>query len=214
MEKLTILGATGFVGQTLVKKALEEGYFVKVLVRDKSKLGISDSNIEIIEGDYFDKDKISKALAGSDAVLSTVGPPMKGKITSKDVIDYLTSFEHLISQMLENNQKRFVNISGAGIKLKMEKLPIERKLMRIILKIAAPKVVSIKDGELNLLEKSDLDWTSIRPPMITKIDSGQFIANENLFLGTKVDVNQLVDFMITEIEREKWNKKAVVVATI
>jgi len=115
---------------------------------------------------------------------------------------------------MENNQKRFINISGAGIKLKMEQLPIERKLMRIILKIAAPKVVSIKDGELNLLEKSDLDWTNIRPPMITKIDSGQFIANENLFLGTKVDVNQLVDFMITEIEREKWNKKAVVVATI
>ena len=38
--KIAILGSTGFVGKTLLAKALERGYQVKTLVRDPEKLGI------------------------------------------------------------------------------------------------------------------------------------------------------------------------------
>lgn len=55
MKQLTIFGATGFVGKILTRKAIDRSYKLKVLVRNKSKLGDLLNQVEIIEGNYFDK---------------------------------------------------------------------------------------------------------------------------------------------------------------
>ena len=213
MKQLTLFGATGFVGKILTRKAIERGYRVKVLVRDKSKLGELINQLEIIEGNYFDKRDLSRALEGSEAVLSTIGPPMNGKLSATDEDKYVNSLVYIIEQMTANNQSRLISISGAAVKMEDENPPLARKLLRVMLKMASKSTINIKDRELQLLVQSKLDWTNVRPPMI-KIDAkGEFVADENKFLGMAVDVNQLTDFMLDEIEGRKWNRKAPVVGT-
>ena len=75
--KIAILGSTGFVGGELLKKSIEKGHQIKVLVRNPDKLGEYAKKVEVIEGDYFDKDKVGKTIAGTDIVISAIGPSQK-----------------------------------------------------------------------------------------------------------------------------------------
>ncbi len=213
MNQITILGATGRVGKNLLQKAIDKGVRVKALARNPEKLQGLAPHIEVIEGNYLDKDKLRQALEGSQAVLSTIGPPMDGNLTKSDENNYLNALAYIISQMQADKQTRWINISGAGIKLANENLPLARKLIRVMLKMASPSTVDIKDRELQLLEQSELEWTNIRPPMIKEEVKGVLIADDNKFLGTAVDLNQLTDFMLNELDHPKWLKKAPLVAT-
>lgn len=201
------------VGKNLLQKAIDNRIKVKVLARNKEKLQDFAQAIEVIEGNYFDTDKLQNALEGSEAVLSTIGPPMNGKLSTDDEENYINSLAYIIKQMQANKQTRLISISGAGVKKAQEKLPLARKLLRVKLMAASKSTITIKDKELQLLEQSNLDWTNIRPPMIKEKVEGEFVADENKFLGTSVDINQLSDFMLAEITNNKWVKNAPVVGT-
>lgn len=213
MKQITILGATGMVGRSLMQKAINNGLKVRVLARNKEKLGDSIQLLDVVEGDYFDTYKLQNALAGSDVILSTIGPPMTGTISSVDEDKYINSLAFIIKQMGANKQSRWLNISGAGVKMAHENLPLARKLLRVTLKAASKSAIKVKDRELQLLEQSNLEWTNVRPPMIKEEVEGAFCADEIDFSGSAVDLNQLSDFMLAEMTNNEWLRKAPVVGT-
>ena len=213
MNQITILGATGMVGRNLLQKAINNGFKVKVLARNIEKIGDFMHQVEVIEGNYFDKNKLQNALEGSQAILSTIGPPMNGRLSSNDEDNYIVSLDFIIKQMIANKQYRLLNISSAGVKMAHENLPLARKLLRLTYKSTSKSTINIKDRELQLLEQSKLEWTNIRPPKIREKIEGKFCADENNFSGTAVDLNQLTDFMIAEMTNNEWLRKAPVVGT-
>ena len=73
--KIAVFGGSGTVGLRLLQVALERGFEVKALVRTPEKLGDLKDKIEIIKGDYFDKEMILKTIEDTEAILSTLGPP-------------------------------------------------------------------------------------------------------------------------------------------
>ena len=213
MQYITILGATGFVGKNLLQKAIDQKMKVKVLTRNKEKLQDFLSAIEVIEGNYFDEEKLKVALEGSEVILSTIGPAISYKLSQDEEDNYINSLAYIIKQMTENKQRRWINISGAGVKMVHEKLPFARKLLRVKLMEVSKSIINIKDRELQLLAESNLDWTNIRSPIIKEKVEGEFAADANKFIATTVDLNQLTDFMLAEIKSKKWIKKAPVVGT-
>ena len=73
--KITVFGATGFVGAEALRQALDRQHEIKILVRSPEKIGNFQNKVEVIQGDYFNKESISKAIHGVDAIISTIGPP-------------------------------------------------------------------------------------------------------------------------------------------
>ncbi len=61
MKQITILGATCMIGRNLLQKEINHGVKVKVLVRNKEKLGFFTQQLEVIERDYFDTTKLQNA---------------------------------------------------------------------------------------------------------------------------------------------------------
>ena len=86
MKQISILGATGLLGRKLLLEAMKRGIKLKVLARKTTNLQEFEHSIELIEGNYFDENKLKEALEGSKAILSTIGPPMTKKL-SKDIED-------------------------------------------------------------------------------------------------------------------------------
>jgi putative NADH-flavin reductase len=213
MQQITILGATGILGQKLLQKAIDKNIKVKVLARNTDKLRDFMQAIEVIDGNYFDIEKLKKALEGSEAILSTIGPSANSSLSLDDEDNYINSLTFIIKQMKANKQKRWINISSAGVKRTHENLPLARKLMRVKAMTASKSSIFIKEKELQLLEQSDLDWTCIRSSTIKEKVEGEFVADENKFIANTVDVNQLSDFMLAEITNNKWIKNAPVVGT-
>jgi uncharacterized protein YbjT (DUF2867 family) len=75
--QLTIFGATGGVGQQAVTQALDAGHKVTAVVRDPARLPVTDTaglTVTTIR-DLSEPEPLVDAIAGSDAVISCVGPP-------------------------------------------------------------------------------------------------------------------------------------------
>lgn len=67
--KILVSGATGYVGGRLVRRLLEAGHDVRVLVRDPSRVVGRTwyPHVEVITGDLLVKETLGPALAGVDA---------------------------------------------------------------------------------------------------------------------------------------------------
>ena len=74
--KVCIVGASGKLGQYMVRQALERGYEVVGVCREESvgKLDAFEGRITIVPGATDDREVIKRAVAGCDAVLVVLVP--------------------------------------------------------------------------------------------------------------------------------------------
>lgn len=210
--KIAILGSTGFVGRVLLKKALAVGYEVKVLVRDPEKLGDLKDTVEVVQGNYFEADKVEQTIKGTEVILSTIGPLAKD---TGSPAQFERAMVDLISTMKNNHIKRIIWTGGAPTAFENEKLGLKRSLLKIVIDLYWGKhVLHTKNLEYAVLAKSDLDWTLVRPPQI--IDgkpTGNVIADENNLPGLTIDVEDVAHFLLAQINSDRWIKKAPLVAS-
>lgn len=210
--KIAILGSTGFLGKVLLKKALDEGYQIKTLVRDPEKLGEFKDKVEFIQGSIFNANDIEKTVEGTEVVLSTVGPPQRNP-GNPEV--YKKAMEDLVAILDRQNIKRYIHTGGAahpgGYN---ENWSMGRKILRLFLNIVAKPILVAKHLEWEVLKKSNLDWTLVRPPGIAKGKSkGQIvIADEKNLARTRINVEDLASFILEQITSKNWIKKAPLVA--
>ncbi|PZG18849.1 short-chain dehydrogenase [Micromonospora craterilacus] len=76
MRKVCIVGASGKLGQYMVRHALDRGYEVVGVCRERSvpKLAAYADRITIVPGRTNDREVIRKAVAGCDGVLTVLVP--------------------------------------------------------------------------------------------------------------------------------------------
>ncbi|GHF85951.1 SDR family oxidoreductase [Thalassotalea marina] len=70
IHHVAVVGATGMLGQPVVKALLSAGYSVKVITRDvtKAKCLFNNVNVAFIQADIFDEESLKKALQGAEAI--------------------------------------------------------------------------------------------------------------------------------------------------
>ena len=197
---LLILGATGPTGQQLVAQALEAGHHVAALVRGESNL---PPTAEVIRGDGRDPAAIAGAARGRDAVLSALGTSksLKGGIASRAAANLVAA-----------NVKRLIFMSSFGVGDSFDDASLPQKLMfRTLLRsIYADKAIA--DATL---QSSSLDWTIVRPVMLTNgPHTGAYRLTEHLQPQgfPKISRADVADFMIRELIERAWTRKTVVIS--
>jgi putative NADH-flavin reductase len=210
--KIAILGSTGFVGEILLAKALEKGYQIKTLVRNPEKLGVYKQRVEFITGNASQVDKLEKTVVGTGAVLSTL-PPI---VNTNEAEKTGQAFEYLVSTLERNDIKRLIHIGGAvhggGTN---ENWTLGRRTLWMFLNIVCKPVLIAKHLEWDRLRKSNLNWTLVRPPRITKDKPiGHIVADEKNLASVQVNVEDLAEFLLEQIASKKWIGKAPLVATV
>ncbi|TDO30983.1 putative NAD(P)-binding protein [Kribbella sp. VKM Ac-2527] len=93
MRKICIVGASGKLGQYMVQQALDRGYEVVGVCRERSvpKLAAFADRITIVPGPTNDREVIRKAVAGCDGVLTVLVPwgvQQYSSGTAQAVLDY------------------------------------------------------------------------------------------------------------------------------
>jgi putative NADH-flavin reductase len=71
--RVLITGATGRVGQEVVKQALARGHEAIALSRSADKLDIQDARLRKVAADVREEDSVIPLLEGVDVVIHTVG---------------------------------------------------------------------------------------------------------------------------------------------
>ncbi len=142
---LAITGATGFVGQTLVRLALDGGWHVRALTRSPQ---VSKDGLSWINGSLEDPASLAELVRGSDAVIHVAGVVnasnragfAKGNIEgTRAVVD------------AANNEgiPRFIHVSSLSAR-----------------EPALSNYGWSKAEAESLVANSMLDWTMVRPPAI------------------------------------------------
>ena len=101
MKKICILGASGKLGRYMVQHALDQGYEVVGICRERSvgKLDGFKGRITVIPGDTNNRAVIQKALVGCDGVLTVLVPWGRKHYstgTAQAVLDYAEPEARLI----------------------------------------------------------------------------------------------------------------------
>ena len=119
----------------------------------------------------------------------------------------------LVDNMQQASVKRIVAIAGAGVKLGDEKVSFKRALMRRALITMGGAAYRDKEAEHNVLCKSALDWTIVRPPQVTDT-AGDFQKSDEGVASMKVDTAQLTAFMLDTLSDEASIRTAPFVSTV
>ena len=108
--KIVVFGASGRTGLLTVFQALEKGHHVTAFARNTASVTIQHKNLQLIQGDILEYEKVKKAVEGQDVAISTLGVESRKYTT---VLSDGTA--NIILAMNELNVKRFICMSSVGI---------------------------------------------------------------------------------------------------
>lgn len=211
VKQVTVLGATGQVGQVVLQEALEAGYEVRVLARSPHKLGVLRESVEVIEGDLLDASAVGRALHGSQAVLSAAG----GVKEPDQAARFRQIGRNLSGAMKEQGVTRLVNISGAVVLLPGERLDLQRRLMRVMVNLFFRQMLQAQDAFTPIITNDPhIDWTLVRAAVIsTGPGSGSVLADDQKLPALKIALDDLGRFMVEQVESTEWIRRAPLVAS-
>lgn len=159
--KITIFGASGKTGRLLIEEALKSGYEVIAYVRTKESIKLVHPNLEVVEGQLNEKDKLKSVISGSDACISTLG----GSSLTKHSYGIRKGIDNIVGLMEEVNVKRFIYLSsiGAGNSRNYMPQPIRFFIADLMLRVP----LADHNANENRIAQSQLEWTIIRPGGLT-----------------------------------------------
>lgn len=202
--KLIVFGATGGVGQEFIKQAIEKGHEITAFIRTPSKLTLQ--GVHIIQGDAFDPEAVSAAIAGHDAVVtclgSTEGPE---KHTS---IEKMT--RHIADGMEKQNVKRIIYCASAGVNGELPGL-IGKMVMKMLAK-------PLKDhrNALNYLLSKNVVYTIARPMGLKnnpiELDYTEIFDGPPKG-GSSIPRASVAHFMVKALEDKKYENASVGLAS-
>ena len=107
-KSILVTGATGYVGGRLVPRLLDNGYKVRCLARDASRLKNRWNNAEIFQGDVLDEGSLNNALKGIDTAYYLIHSMGGDDFSKTDVI----AAENFARAAEKQNIKRIIYLGG------------------------------------------------------------------------------------------------------
>ena len=148
--KIAITGASGKTGYRITEEAVKKGFKVKQIIRESSKVSEELKNTQIVRVSLNNDLALDKALENVEALIIATGARASFDLTGPAKVDALGVYKQLQS-CKRVGIKRVILVSS----LCTGKLFHPLNLFGLIL-------IWKKVGE-NLLRKSNLEWTIIRP---------------------------------------------------
>ncbi|MCZ6802745.1 MAG: complex I NDUFA9 subunit family protein [Proteobacteria bacterium] len=116
INRIAILGGTGFVGHSLCNRLSEEGYELKVLTRSREYNRdnlILLPGLDLVEADVHDPEQLKHHLTDCDAVINLIGIlNEKGNSGNGFRHTHVKLVENLISACRENGIRRLLQMSA------------------------------------------------------------------------------------------------------
>lgn len=152
---ILVLGANGETGVHVVEQAVAAGDRVMALVRGTNvNVRLSRDGVDLIHGDATSAPDLAKAMAGVDAVISTLGG--RSQSIMSDAVLAIIDGAH------QAEMRRVVLMSSFAVE--RDRLGAVTKLMS---SLTMGKAITDKTASEGLLRSSDLEWTIVYATVLT-----------------------------------------------
>ncbi|WP_213651366.1 NAD(P)-dependent oxidoreductase [Paenibacillus sp. J23TS9] len=163
---ITIFGATGTVGQALLKEALSREHEVTAVVRDVSRLTEKHERLHVVQGDILDPASVAEHTKGREAVISAYGP----KFGSEE--ELVEAARSLVEGVRRSGVKRLLVVGGAGSLMTDEGV---RLMDTLSFPAEVFPLAKAHADAYEIYSQSDLEWTYLSPAAV--LEEGRRIGN-------------------------------------
>jgi putative NADH-flavin reductase len=165
MAKVLIIGASRGIGLETVKVALLAGHNVRALARSAASMPIQNAGLEKVSGNALDSSTIRSALQNVDVVVQTLGVDIAPRFIFERTTLFSQSTRILVDAMKIVDVKRLIAVTGlgAGDSRGHGGLLYDAVAFPLLLK----RVYDDKDVQEWIIRSSGLDWTIVRPGLLT-----------------------------------------------
>jgi putative NADH-flavin reductase len=203
--KLMVLGATGGIGQEIVRQAAERGHEVTAFVRAPERLKSIGARFGVIQGDPLSSAQLERAIEDQDAILSGFGPRVPIAKTDATLLD---RFGVALSDAMRKVGIRRAVIVSTAFLFKDSIIPPTNLVGRLFF----PNMVADASEMESFFQDSGLDWTLVRPPRLTdRPRRGRFRVREGHLpgFGFMISRADVAAFMIKTAENHSFIQKVV-----
>jgi len=200
-RRVVVFGATGKTGQHVWKQALDQGHEVTVFVRSPAKIGSTESNLHIVQGDVFDADSVAVAVANHDVAIVCLG-----STSLSDKTTLTTGTKNVIDGMTRHNVPRLIVVSAAGVAESWKQIPW---LSRILFKTMLRNLFADNHTQEALIKESSLDWTIVRAATLKDEPASGDYTVSNTVRTTHINRADVADFLVKQVTDTTYSNQAI-----
>lgn len=170
MKKITVFGATGMLGQPVVKELSNAGFEITAMVRSKGKARAAlPENVKLVEGDLKNKNDIENALRETEGVYINLSVKQNSK--EKDFQPEREGLENIIAVAKNADVKRIAYCSSLVHRYQgMDDFDWW--------------VFRLKERAVEKIKKSGITYTIFYPSsFMDNFDRGEYIQGDRLMLA-------------------------------
>jgi putative NADH-flavin reductase len=215
--KLAIFGANGSTGRLLTEQALAAGHTVTAFTRHADAFPIRHERLHMLQGDALDLAAVETAVAGQDAVLSSLGT----RYSRKPITLYSVGVANIVQAMHDHGVHRLVCVSssvtdpvtrssdtGGGF-------AFEKVLKPFITNVIGKTMYADLLRMEQLVMDSDLDWTIVRPSGLFETSTvTEYRLAEGFLPEHFTSRADLAACMLQQAASDQYRRKTLAVATV
>ncbi|MEU2611483.1 NAD(P)H-binding protein [Micromonospora sp. NPDC007271] len=195
--KVLVFGASGSTGRRLVDAAVGRRHSVTAFVRNPAAFQ-NGQGIEVFRGDVADRHAVARAMPGQAAVLCVLGAatPLRRDPT------LVAGVRHITEAMVDAGVRRLVYLSFLGVPAGRHQLSALGRI--VVAPVLLRKVAADHAEKEEIIQRSGLDWTIVRPPRLTNgprtgtYRHGEAIHASQIVL--RISRADIVDFMLRQLD--------------
>ena len=209
---IIVCGATGPTGRQIVEQSLAAGHEVTAVTRRAGALE-PRAGLRIVTADVGDPDAVDRAVAGGDAVLSSLGVPL----SRKPVTVYSRGNANILAAMHRHGVKRLVTVTSSVMDPTWR--PTGEHFFNHVLDPLMNRPMGRTAHEdmrrtEKLVRATDMDWTIVRPsglfdhPAVTRYRVAEDVAD-----GLFTSRTDLAASMVAQLTDDRFVRRAMAVIT-
>jgi putative NADH-flavin reductase len=210
---IALFGANGATGRLLTRQALDAGDAVVAVTRRPTEFPLRHPRLTVVEADVVDRAAAASAIAGADAVLSTLGVPF----TRTPISIYSEGIASIAAGMERHGVKRVVVVSSAATDPRPHAdggFLLNRVLQPLITATIGRTTYDDMRRMEAFLRAGNLDWTVLRPSGLFDADEvSAYRLEENHADGVFTSRADLAASMLAQLETTAWVRRSVAVTT-
>lgn len=171
--KIAVIAANGRSGREFVATALNAGHTIRAGVRGAHSLN-ENPNLETVICDGTNPQDVLNLIEGCDAVASFIG---HGRKSPAEV--QTASIKNVIDACAQLGIQRVISLTGTGVRFPDDKITLIDRFMNFSISIVDRTRVQDGINHVEVLKKSNLDWTVIRVLKLTNASLHKFHLTQN-----------------------------------
>jgi putative NADH-flavin reductase len=206
--RVLIIGASKGIGLETTRQALEVGHHVRALARSAAGMALSNPNLERVRGDALKPQDVKAALSGVDVVILTLGVGVGDLFRLVRLFSDATRV--LVAAMKAQGVKRLICVTGFGAGDSHTNISF---LQRIPFQIVFGRAYEDKSLQESLIKKSGLDWTIVRPGVLTggpRTGRYKILREATQWRNGIISRSDVADFLVRQIEDQTYVRQAPV----